>query len=81
MFNAFGYYDGIVIKDSFGIEKTRCSGNSCNPTISGVMDGYSSFDRYNGSSVMPTIEHNDGTKTECLGMFCERKKDSDSWGF
>ena len=82
IYQSFGYFndDTVVIKDSFGIEQTICSGFSCEPTMSGIINGYSSFDRYNGSSIMPRIDHIDGSETECIGMFCERKK-NDLFGF
>lgn len=60
LFQSFGYFnnDTIVIKDSLGIEQTICFGFSCEPTMSGIVNGYSSFDRYNGSSIIPRIDHN-----------------------
>ncbi len=67
--------DTVVIKDEVGIEQTRCSGMSCKATISGILNGYSDFDTNWGSSIMPDIHHIDGSRTECIGMFCERKSD------
>ena len=80
-FQSFGFSnDGIVIKDEFGIEQTRCSGFSCEPTVSGIMNGYSPFDQYNGSRIIPRIDHVDGSETECNGIFCERS-DNSPFGF
>ena len=77
---AYGFYDDVVIKDALtGSELTKCSGVSCEPTTSGILNGFSYGDSYNGLSVMPAINHIDGTKTECLGMFCERKSSDSLW--
>ena len=72
-YEAFGL-DTVIIKDLFGNKLTECSGLSCNPTFQGQMEGFSMFDTNWGNSSLPRIEHIDGTETECIGVFCERKK-------
>ena len=69
---SFGFSNTVVIEDMFGNKMTECSGFSCDATVSGSLNGYSDFDSFNGSTIMPEIDHLDGSKTECLGMFCER---------
>ncbi|MDE0119140.1 MAG: hypothetical protein OXM55_03930 [Bdellovibrionales bacterium] len=81
-YGAFGYSDTVVIKDMFGNKLTECSGLLCRPTFQGQMEGFSRFDKNWGGALLPRIEHNDGTETECIGMFCERKKkDNYLYGF
>ena len=74
-FNSYGFYsDTVVIEDMFGNKLTKCSGLNCKATFQGTLKGFSDSDINWGGSVLPQIDHLDGTQTECLGFSCERKK-------
>ena len=73
-FNSYGFYsDNVIIEDMFGNKLTECSGLNCSATFQGQLQGFTDFDTNWGGSILPKIDHLDGTQTECLGLFCERK--------